>query len=404
MSQLLEYIKMAFENIRANKGRSILTMLGIIIGISSVILIISVGNGASAQISDELEGIAGGQVYLYTNNETMDYITLDDIEAIKSKIDHIIGVTPQETHSGTILGKKGDYSANFICGTQDLQYVVNQDIIRGKYFSESDYQNANKVCLLQESDAIRLFGTSDVVGMTLEITVYNYTTDLTIIGVTKSSESSMIMGANEEMPIVLYMPVSIMNKLVGYGTESYQGIYVVGESGAYSKQIANSSMKLLEARHHTKENGVYKVEDFNDYMDQINTVLGTMTTFVVLVAAISLLVGGIGVMNIMLVSVTERTREIGIRKALGARTGSIMLQFLSESAIITLVGGIIGISLGIIGANGICAVINMGFKPSISIFTILIATLFSSAVGLFFGIYPARKAAKLSPIEALRRN
>lgn len=160
----------------------------------------------------------------------------------------------------------------------------------------------------------------------------------------------------------------------------------------------------MKARHHVQEDGVYQVEDFNDYVKQMNSVMGTLTTFIVLVAAISLLVGGIGVMNIMLVSVTERTREIGIRKALGARTGSIMMQLLLESAIITLVGGVIGIIIGVLGAYGICSLPSIEFGPSVSLSIVTIATLFSSGVGLFFGIYPARKAAKLSPIEALRRN
>ena len=142
------------------------------------------------------------------------------------------------------------------------------------------------------------------------------------------------------------------------------------------------------------------MQNFTDSMSSITQVLSYITIFVVFVAAISLLVGGIGVMNIMLVSVTERTREIGIRKSLGARTGSIMLQFLSESAIITLLGGVIGIILGVLGANVVCGI--MGFTASVSPLTVLVTTLFSSGVGLFFGIYPAKKAAKLSPIEALR--
>ena len=142
------------------------------------------------------------------------------------------------------------------------------------------------------------------------------------------------------------------------------------------------------------------INDPNNEIAQYNTILGGITAFIVLVAAISLLVGGIGVMNIMLVSVTERTREIGIRKSLGARTGSILLQFLSESAIITLLGGLIGIVLGVLGAFGICGV--LGVAPQIKLTTVLGASVFSSAVGIFFGIYPARKAARLSPIEALR--
>ena len=156
----------------------------------------------------------------------------------------------------------------------------------------------------------------------------------------------------------------------------------------------------MENRHGVRGKNIIQVENFSDYMGQINDVLSYVTIFVVFVAAISLLVGGIGVMNIMLVSVTERTREIGIRKSLGARTGSILLQFLSESAIITLLGGLIGIALGVAGAAGVCSLI--GFSAKVSASTVLGASLFSSAVGIFFGIYPARKAAKLSPIEALR--
>ena len=157
---------------------------------------------------------------------------------------------------------------------------------------------------------------------------------------------------------------------------------------------------LMENRHDIRGKGAIQVENFNDYLGQIDQILSYVTIFVVFVAAISLLVGGIGVMNIMLVSVTERTREIGIRKSLGARTGSILLQFLSESAIITLLGGVIGIILGVAGASGICSL--AGFTARVSVSTVLGASLFSSAVGIFFGIYPARKAARLSPIEALR--
>ena len=173
-----------------------------------------------------------------------------------------------------------------------------------------------------------------------------------------------------------------------------------GESPEYSSQIAQETIKLLEAKYGLRGENMIQVEDFNDTMSQVSSILNYITLFVSFVAAISLLVGGIGVMNIMLVSVTERTREIGIRRALGARTSSIMWQFLSESALITLVGGLAGILLGLAGAWAVCAAI--GFSADVDAGVILAATLFSSAVGLFFGIYPARKAAKLSPIEALR--
>lgn len=168
----------------------------------------------------------------------------------------------------------------------------------------------------------------------------------------------------------------------------------------YSSQIAQSTLNLIEGRKNARGENIFRVENFEDQVSAITEVLSYITIFIVFVAAISLLVGGIGVMNIMLVSVTERTREIGIRKALGAKTKSIMMQFLSESAIITLIGGLIGITLGVLGAYGVCKVVNFQFSVQLSV--VLIASLFSSAVGIIFGVYPARKAAKLSPIEALR--
>ena len=200
--------------------------------------------------------------------------------------------------------------------------------------------------------------------------------------------------------VQIEIPMTTLGSQYGFYVESFDGFYIIGESAEYATDIAKQSISILEGRHNIRGEDRLMLENFNDYMTQINDVLGYITVFVVFVAAISLLVGGIGVMNIMLVSVTERTREIGIRKALGARTSSIMTQFLSESAIISLTGGVIGIILGILGAFLLCALI--GLTPKVNFSTVFGATFFSSAVGIFFGIYPAKKAAKLSPIEALR--
>lgn len=403
MSQLWEFIKIALMNIKSNKGRSILTMLGIIIGISSVIMIISIGNGVKGQITGELNDMAGGQIYIYSeSNENGDYIEFndEDYDILKEKVEHIKAITPTYRFSGTALAKKGNFSGYITGGTEGLEYYSNDPIIKGKYFSAGDYYAANKVCVVTESSAMKMFGTTDVIGMSIEITMYGITQEFTIVGIRQDSASSMINMGYVDDSVDIEIPLSVAGSAYGFYVESVSQFLVIGDSAEYSTQMAKECVSVLEARHNVRGQGLISIEDFNDYLTQITSVLGTVTIFVVFVAAISLLVGGIGVMNIMLVSVTERTREIGIRKSLGARTKSILLQFLSESAIITLMGGLIGITIGVLGAFGICGL--LGFAPMVKISTVLGASIFSSAVGIFFGIYPAKKAAKLSPIEALR--
>ena len=209
----------------------------------------------------------------------------------------------------------------------------------------------------------------------------------------------MLSGLMMNDRVTMEVPLSVVSSSYGFYV-SMNDLLIISDGAEYATQVAEDTVRLMENRHNIRGKNAIQIENFNDYMSQLDQILSYITIFVVFVAAISLLVGGIGVMNIMLVSVTERTREIGIRKALGARTGSILLQFLSESAIITLLGGIIGILIGVTGAYGVCALI--GFTAKVNLSTVLGASLFSSAVGIFFGIYPARKAAKLSPIEALR--
>ncbi len=401
MSGLKEYIKIAVMNLKSNKGRSVLTMLGIIIGISSVIMIISIGNGVTEQVNGELNDMAGGQLYIYANNDKADELiefTNEDFDAIEEKVEHVKGVTPTYSMYGTAAGKKGSFDAIVSAGTESQEFINNNEIKYGRYYSESDYYSANKVCVISENDAILLFGTTDVVGMDIEISMYGISQDMTIVGIRENPDSAMFVSYGSTVQIEI--PMTTLGAQYGFYVETFDGFYIIGESAEYATDIAKQSINILEGRHNIRGEDRIMLENFNDYMTQINDVLGYITIFVVFVAAISLLVGGIGVMNIMLVSVTERTREIGIRKALGARTSSIMTQFLSESAIISLTGGVIGIILGILGAFLLCALI--GLTPKVNFSTVFGATFFSSAVGIFFGIYPAKKAARLSPIEALR--
>ena len=403
MSQLWEYIKIALMNIKSNKGRSVLTMLGIIIGISSVIMIISIGNGVKSEITGELNDMAGGQIYIYSqSNENGDYIEFDDedFELLKEKVEHIKAITPRYNFMGTAIAKKGEFQGYVSGGTEGLEFSSNDPIIKGKYFTAGDYYAANKVCVVTESSAMKMFGTTDVIGMDIEVAMYGVTQEFTIVGIRQDSASAMLAMGYVDDTVNVEIPLSVVGSGYGFYVESVSEFLVIGDSAEYSSQMAKECVRVLEARHNVRGQGLISIDDFNDYLTEISSVLGYVTVFVVFVATISLLVGGIGVMNIMLVSVTERTREIGIRKALGARTKSILLQFLSESAIITLMGGLIGILIGVLGAFGICSL--LGFAPQVRVSTVMGASLFSSAVGIFFGIYPAKKAAKLSPIEALR--
>lgn len=412
MAQILEYIKMAFFNILSNKIRSLLTMLGIIIGISSVILIMSLGNGAKNMITSQLSNIGSGQVAIASMD--MDYpITLDDLEYIKNNVDAVQSYLFASSFEGSIITPKGEFTGYaYACNASTYLFEQYTVLSKGQYFSEDDCDNGKMVCYITEDDAIKLFGNADVIGMPVDIMINGRNLTYTIIGLTSYAEnSSMVTGDTTDMPIYLNLPYTSLENALGLNAsedwESNNATILLKEE-ANAQETCNQIINILEVRHDCRGENQYFFQSFNDIMATVNTVINVITMFISLVAAISLVVGGVGVMNIMLVSVTERTREIGIRKALGAKTRSIMLQFLSESAIITMLGGLLGILFGFLGAFLISQVVGLvapdyAFTPSISLGVILLATLFSSAVGIFFGIYPARKAAKLSPIEALRR-
>ena len=410
MGGLFEYIKMAVQNIRANKGRSFLTMLGIIIGIASVIAIVSIGEGTKNQMNSEIDGIGGGQIAVSVSNDAItesEFITAEDVQAVR-EIDTVEGVNVSESYEGETVTGKGNFSIMLTAEGPDAKLLNNSEMKYGSYFGENEIEEGKNVCVISDADAKRLFGTDDVVGMNLDITCYDSSKSFRIMGVTTQKENGTFVSYTYDgMPVTVNIPYSSMEDLAG-ATDEFYSLMIQGDKTLDSQIIADQVVHVLEKRHQCAGEEYFQVQSFQDVMQSMNEMLGMVTAFISFVAGISLLVGGIGVMNIMLVSVTERTREIGIRKSLGAKTSSIMLQFLAEAAILTVIGGLIGIILGILAAYGICSVISgsigMTITPGISPTVIFVATLFSCAVGVFFGIYPAKKAARLSPIEALRRN
>ena len=413
MSQIFEYVKIAYKSIVSNKGRTFLTMLGIIIGIAAVIMISGLGSGVKNVVSGSLGDMFKGQTYIYAFNDVL--IDIEDIEYLKQNVPELKLCTPEEYINGMeVYSAKGSFvmDATLVNETYEHFETYGKGMLHGRYLTEAECESGAAVCVIREQEAIDFFGSADVVGQEITAVIDGMEVTLTVVGVRNATESQLVnmigsMGGghilNVEVPYKLYETIT------GYDwySSEYTSILISTDSTNDASEIINRVVNLLEARHSCRGEEQFSVDSFDSYMETINKVIGYVTLFISFVSAISLIVGGVGVMNIMLVSVTERTQEIGIRKALGARTGSIMIQFLSEAAMITFVGGIIGVIAGYIGAEILCliagSVVGITVNISVSIPIVLLSCVFSTAVGIGFGIIPARKAAHLSPIEALRQ-
>lgn len=408
-----ENIKIAVFSIRTNMMRSLLTMLGIIIGVASVIAIITVGTGGRDYIIGMIEDMGASVVSISvkTNAATSsDYINYNDIEAIRN-LESVEYVTPVTISMGSIDAEGNTGMGAAIGCDADVASLLKTPCKYGRYFTQEEYDAQRAVAIIDTMSAKQLFGEENCVGKYLTYTVSGRSVKFKIIGVTDVAGSfgmdteqlsSMSMVGNMGISGGMIMaPGNVVSSLMGRN-DKYEMLYISATDENQLDAVGNTASNVLMARHNNQDRDVYAVTNMATYIDLLNTVINVFTTFIAAVSAISLLVGGIGVMNIMLVSVTERTREIGIRKALGAKTSTISLQFLTESVIICLIGGIIGIIIGIVGAKLVSYI--MAIPLQISIMSIVIAIGFSSAIGIFFGMYPARKAAKMAPIEALRRD
>lgn len=407
-----ENIRIALFSIRTNIMRSLLTMLGIIIGVASVIAVITVGNGGRDYIVGMIRDLGANVVSITVNTasaEDSDYITSDDIEAVR-KLESIRYITPVTMSMGT-LDVEGKGGLGMALGTDEqVQYLLKGGCKYGRYYNEEEIKSGRPVAVVDITTAKMLFGYENVVGQMLDYSVNGRSERFKIIGVTDlmstfGGDSDQMVAMMDSMGggmmgYMFMVPSSVASTLSGR-EDQFEMCYFSSQDEGELDAAGQAALNLLQTRHNNAEREVYTVQNMATYIDLLDTVIRVFTIFIAAVSAISLIVGGIGVMNIMLVTVTERTREIGIRKALGAKTSNIMFQFLTESIVLCLIGGIIGTILGVSGASLVSHLMNVPLGVDFS--TILIAIGFSSAIGIFFGIYPARRAAKMQPIEALRR-
>lgn len=401
---IFENIKLALSAIRVNKMRSFLTMLGMIIGISSVIAIVSLGDTMRGAFASEYENIGQGTAFTYILSDDGYYTEREmysdsDIEAIKEVFaDQIDYIGAYASASGSIKHGRVTKDINIAGLWQNPTAYQNVTLAYGRMFSDSDIENKRPYVVIEDVTALEVFGKEDATGETLRVLANSEMMEFTVIGIYVNTDSALmklLSGGGSNQRAYGYAPASLF-----VGPDSYNwDINIVSKPEVDVADFSAKFIKFVARLKGVEEHNVvyYSAQE---EMASMDSMMSTLSLIVGCIAAISLLVGGIGIMNIMLVSVTERTREIGIRKALGARTEDILLQFLVESAIISAAGGIIGTALG--GGLIKLAGIAFGISAVVKVEVIVIAVVFSAVVGIFFGLYPAKKAAAADPIEALR--
>jgi putative ABC transport system permease protein len=402
-------IKEALQSLAANKMRSLLTILGIVIGVASVIALLSVGQGAGDSITGEIESIGTNVIYVLGGNDSEDVtnpqdLTLRDARALNAAANSndIAFVAPAINRSVEVSYADSSQQANILAITPDYQNVQNITIAEGAFISDSQVEGRSAVVVLGPEIADRLLGRhTDIVGNTLRIGGYPYR----IVGVAEAKGGSAFNNPDTN----IYIPISTAQvRLPRGGTPDRVGIILVSvETAEVADQAIEQIRDILRRTHRIPPRSPddFTILNQQDFLAVANSITSVLTIFLGGIGAISLLVGGIGIMNIMLVSVTERTREIGLRKALGARKKDILLQFLTESVLLSMIGGMIGIGFGwaiSLIVSQIALRSGTLLDISVTINSVLLATLFSAAVGIFFGYYPANRAASLEPVEALR--
>ena len=397
-----ESFLMAWASLIANKLRSLLTMLGIIIGVAAVIALVSIGNGVKQDIEDSISSLGSNLLVVMPgaprtpgvrpSQGSMKSLKISDYEAI-AKLEGVKAASPMTNGSYVVIYQNKNWTTSVAGVNSNFQDVNNWTMTSGRFFSDKNVQNRERVAVVGQTVVKNLFADEDPVGK--EIRVKNI--PFRVIGVLKSKGNGT-MG-NDQDDTVLIPYTTSMERVEGI--DYLRMVYVVAKDDEGIDRLQADIENLLRVRHNIKDTNLddFNIQNMKSIMETVAQTTGTFTLFLGAVAAISLVVGGIGIMNIMLVSVTERTREIGVRKALGATYSVIVTQFLIEAVVISLMGGFIGIAFGI-GASKVIGMVS-GMSTVVSVPTIIMSFAFSMAIGLIFGIYPARKAAKLNPIDAL---
>ena len=392
---------LALREIKRNVMRSFLTILGIVIGVAAVITMVTIGSGATVQVTEQIASLGSnllqvrvGQRMGFGQNQTAPSFGLDDVEAIRREVASISAVAPYVSMPVTAIFGNENWSTSVVGSDNEFFKVGNWQLQSGREFTDTEIRAGNAACVLGATVRKELFGAQDPLGSKIRLKKLS----CQVIGVLQAKGQSA-MGRDQDDTVVL--PLKTFQRRIS-GNQDISLIRVSVQEGVQTQKVQGEIERLLRERRHISatEEDDFNVMDMKEVAERLTSTTEVLTGLLGAVAAVSLLVGGIGIMNIMLVSVTERTREIGIRLAIGAQEREVLMQFLVEAMVLSSFGGIIGIVLALAASVGLTNLLSVPFVLDLNI--VVLAFLFSAVVGVIFGYFPARKAARLDPIDALR--